>query len=58
MAKSERLFDLVFLLAPSIIGKSIQQDFKPRKGDLGGMSAIYREVFDREAIGSLFPFVM
>lgn len=58
MENGSHSFDLVFLLAPSIIGRSIQQGFKATKTELGGMSAIYREVFDQDAIGSLFPFVM
>ena len=58
MDKEDRSFDLVFLLAPSIIGRSIQPSFKPTKESLGGMSSIYREFFDRDAIGSTIPFVM
>lgn len=58
MEKKTRSFDMVFILAPSITGKSIQQGFKPTKEGLGGMSAIYRELFDRDAVGSVFPFIM
>lgn len=58
MEKGTHSFDLVFLLAPSITGRSIQQAFKPSKDDLGGMSAIYRELFDRDTVGAVFPHVM
>jgi NADPH-dependent methylglyoxal reductase len=37
-----RSFDLIFLLAPSIFGRSIQAGFKAVKGDLGGIAAIFR----------------
>ncbi len=58
MEKKSRSFDLVYLLAPLITGRSIQQGFKPTREGLGGMSAIYRELFDRDAVGSIFPFIM
>ncbi len=58
MAKEDRSFDLVLLLAPSITGRSIQQDFKAIKDGMGGMSSIYQNLFDRDAVGSVFPFVM
>lgn len=58
MQQSQRSFDLIFLLAPSIFGRSIQAGFKAVKGDLGGIAAIYRELFDRDTLGFLFPCVM
>lgn len=58
MAKEDRSFDLVLLLAPSITGRSIQQGFKATKDGMGGMSSIYKNLFDRDAVGSIFPFVM
>lgn len=51
-------FDVVYLLAPAIIGKSIQIGFKPDKSALGGVGMVYRELFDREEPGFLFPFYM
>ncbi|KAJ5621170.1 hypothetical protein N7510_005154 [Penicillium lagena] len=51
-------FDLVVLLAPSITGRSIHEGFVPNKNALGGMAAIYREVFDRKSLGFLFPYIM
>jgi len=58
MAEGSHSFDLVILLAPSITGRSIEQNFKPIKDGLGGMDAIYRECFDRETVGWVFPWVM
>jgi nucleoside-diphosphate-sugar epimerase len=58
MRQKSRSFDLIFLLAPSIYGRSIQSGYKAVKGDLGGISAIYRELFDRDSLGFLFPYVM
>ncbi|KFY41600.1 hypothetical protein V495_04869 [Pseudogymnoascus sp. VKM F-4514 (FW-929)] len=51
-------FDLVVLLAPSITGKCIQEGFTPSKTALGGMADIYKNVFDVETPGPVFPFVM
>lgn len=58
MNKTARSFDLIFLLAPSIIGRSIQPGFKATKGSLGGISGTYTELFDRDSLGSLFPYIM
>ena len=58
MAKEDRSFDLVLLLAPQITGRSIQQGFKANTDSMGGMSSIYKNLFDRDAVGSIFPFVM
>lgn len=58
MAKGSHSFDLVFLLAPSILGRSIQQGYNATKDDLGGISSIYRDLFDVEVTGSVFPYVM
>jgi nucleoside-diphosphate-sugar epimerase len=58
MNKTSQSFDLIFILAPSIIGRSIQPGFKAVKGSLGGISAIYRELFDRDSLGSVFPYIM
>jgi NADPH-dependent methylglyoxal reductase len=58
MHQSPRSFDLIFLLAPSIFGRSIQAGFKAVKGDLGGIAAIFRELFDRGSLGFLFPYIM
>ncbi|KAM3070404.1 hypothetical protein ACMFMG_010231 [Clarireedia jacksonii] len=51
-------FDLVVLLAPSITGRCIQEGFVPQKRALGGMGAIYREVFDKEEPGFIYPWTM
>lgn len=52
-------FDVVYLLAPSITGRSIQVGFVPDKDARGGNGAVYRELFDRDSPGSaLFPFFM
>lgn len=58
MHKSPQHFDLVFLLAPSIYGKSIQSGFRATKGNLGGIPSIYTELFDRDSLGVLFSYVM
>lgn len=58
MRRKPRSFDLIFLLAPSIYGRSIQSGYEAVKGDLGGIAAIYRELFDRDSLGFLFPYVM
>ncbi|KIW73899.1 hypothetical protein PV04_01979 [Phialophora macrospora] len=50
-----RSFDLVFLLAPSITGRSLQGGFKPEKGHLGGQPGLYTALFDVEKPGFLFP---
>jgi len=51
-------FDVVYLLAPAITGRSIQAGFVPDKSARGGNAAIYRELFDRDAPGSMFPYFM
>jgi NADPH-dependent methylglyoxal reductase len=51
-------FELIYLLAPSIAGKSIQPGAKITKQALGGTSAFYRDVFDVEKPGTLFPYFM
>jgi NADPH-dependent methylglyoxal reductase len=51
-------FELIYLLAPSITGKSIQQGAKLSKQSLGGVSAFYRDIFDVQKPGFLFPFFM
>ncbi|EXJ63791.1 hypothetical protein A1O7_00126 [Cladophialophora yegresii CBS 114405] len=48
-------FDLVFLLAPSITGRSLQDGFKPERGHLGGQPGLYTGLFDVERPGFLFP---
>ncbi len=58
MEKEKLSFDLVVLLAPSIIGRSIQEGYVPSEESLGGMSNIYQNVFDVEKPGFLFPYVM
>ena len=58
MANEDCLFDLVLLLAPSMIGRSIQQGFKAHKDGMGGISSLYNSFFDRDADGYVFPFVM
>jgi nucleoside-diphosphate-sugar epimerase len=58
MEKEKPSFDLVVLLAPSIIGRFIQEGYVPSKENLGGMSNIYQNVFDVEKPGFLFPYVM
>ena len=56
--KEDHLFDLVLLLAPSIIGRSIQQGFKVNKDSMGGISSLYNNLFNRNAVGSVFPFII
>lgn len=51
-------FDLVVLLAPSITGRCIQEGFVPTKDGLGGMGSIYKNLFDVETPGFLFPYIM
>ena len=58
MKENKPGYDLVFLLAPAITGKSIQPGFVPSKEHLGGTAAIWRELFDRESVGFLPPWFM
>jgi nucleoside-diphosphate-sugar epimerase len=58
MKKEKLSFNLVVLLAPSIIGRFCQEGYVPSKENLGGMSNIYQNVFDVEKPGFLFPYVM
>jgi nucleoside-diphosphate-sugar epimerase len=51
-------FDLVVLLAPSITGRCIQEGFVPDKKALGGMGAIYGQIFDKEELGFIYPWTM
>jgi NADPH-dependent methylglyoxal reductase len=51
-------FDLVYLLAPSIIGKNIQPNFIAMKNFLGGVPGIYRDIFDQDKPGNIFPYYM
>ena len=58
MSDQNRSFDLIYLLAPAITGKSIHQGFVPSKEALGGQAGIYRDLFDQEEPGFLFPYFM
>lgn len=58
MGQMKPSFDLVVLLAPSITGRCIQEGFVANKNSLEGMAAIYREIFDSETPGFLFPYIM
>jgi NADPH-dependent methylglyoxal reductase len=51
-------FDLVTLLAPSITGASTQPGYIPTKDQLGGMSNIFKALFDVETPGFVFPYIM
>lgn len=55
MKEKPRSFDLIFLLAPSITGKSLQDGYKPEKGHLGGQPGLYKGLFDVDKPGFLFP---
>ncbi len=58
MEKEKPAFDLVVLLAPSVLGRCIQNGFVPTKTALGGQAGIYRGLFDVEKVGFLFPYWM
>lgn len=58
MEKEKPGFDLVYILAPLITGRSTQVGFKPEKSAMGGVGVVYRELFDRKEPGFLFPFYM
>lgn len=58
MRQGKRSFDLIVLVAPQVYGKSRQPGFKAIKNYLGGVAAIYRELFDRETVGTVFPYAM
>ena len=58
MEKEKRAFDLVTLLVPSIMGRSIQQAYTLSDDMLGGIPSTYQQIFDRETVGFLFPFFM
>ncbi|KAF2095529.1 NAD(P)-binding protein, partial [Rhizodiscina lignyota] len=51
-------FELLFLLVPSITGRTLQHGFKPNKAGLGGISMMYREIFDRDTLGFIFPYYL
>ncbi|KAF1941775.1 NAD(P)-binding protein [Clathrospora elynae] len=55
MKREKPQWDLVFHLTPSITGRSIQQGWRSEKTGLGGMSSIYRSLFDREAVTMMVP---
>jgi len=57
MEEKKPSFDLVYLLAPSIIGKSIQPNAKLSKNHLGGIGGFYR-LFDAETLPPSFPYWM
>jgi NADPH-dependent methylglyoxal reductase len=58
MSENKPKFDLIFLLAPSIIGKNIQDGFVATKYYLGGVSGFYKDIFDLDVAGFLFPYYM
>jgi NADPH-dependent methylglyoxal reductase len=58
MAREQPAWDLVVHLSPSITGRSIQQGWKADKTGLGGMSSIYRSLFDRDEVAMVYPFFM
>lgn len=58
MRETSPTFDLVYLLPPHIYGRSIQPGYKAARDELGGISAIYREIIDTPLLGFMFPFVM
>jgi NADPH-dependent methylglyoxal reductase len=58
MKKNKPNFDLIYLLAPSITGRSIQPGFKATKGHLGGIPSFYRGIFDQQKPGFLSPYYM
>lgn len=58
MRAKPRKFDLIFLLAPSVTGKALQEGFKPSKSKLGGQAGMYSELFDVEKPGFLYPYFM
>jgi NADPH-dependent methylglyoxal reductase len=49
-------FDLVFHLSPAITGRSIEQGWRAIKHGLGGMSSVYRSLFDVESPKIMFPY--
>lgn len=55
MKDTDRSFDLIFMLAPSITGRSLQGGFKPEKGLLGGQPGMYKALFDVDTPGFVFP---
>ncbi|KAF2491549.1 hypothetical protein BU16DRAFT_530039 [Lophium mytilinum] len=58
MEEKKPSFELVYLLAPSIIGKSIQPGAKLNRQHLGGTGGFYRGLFDVETPGWQFPYYM
>lgn len=58
MEKEKPKFELVYLLAPSIIGKNMQVGWVPRRDALGGASNVFKSLFDVEELGMLFPYYM
>jgi len=58
MRNNKPKFDLIYLLAPSITGKSIQIGAKLSKRHLGGTAGFYSELVDTKEPGHLFPYFM
>jgi NADPH-dependent methylglyoxal reductase len=58
MRREHPAWDLVVHLSPSITGRSTEQGWRSDKTGLGGMSGIYRSLFDVEAVGMVFPYFM
>jgi NADPH-dependent methylglyoxal reductase len=58
MGRVEPAWDLVVHLTPSITGRSIEQGWRSDKTGLGGMSSVYRSLFDVEAVEMVFPYFM
>jgi nucleoside-diphosphate-sugar epimerase len=51
-------FELVYLLVPSITGKSIQPGAKLNKKHLGGISGFFKALYDVEKPGFFFPYYL
>ncbi|KAF2811648.1 NAD(P)-binding protein [Mytilinidion resinicola] len=58
MEEKKPSFELIYLLAPSITGKSTQPGAKLSRQQLGGIGGFYRSLFDVETLGWQFPYYM
>jgi hypothetical protein len=58
MEREAPSFDLVFQLAPSILGRTIEQNWRSNKANMGGQGSLYRSLFDVDSPKLLFPYVM
>jgi nucleoside-diphosphate-sugar epimerase len=56
--KNQPKFDVIYLLPPAIVGRSINDSYVPDKDGLSGNSEVYRSYFDRDEPGMNVPWFL